>query len=155
MADSRPILICFDGSEGAVRAISEAGQLFPGARAVVVHVWHMPNLYTAGYAGAPTISSDVQAEVEQAADEQARQTVERGEALAREAGLDSEGFAYVTPSTPWRQLLAAAENLGARLIVVGSRGRGEVKSLVLGSTSQALAHHSEVPVLIVPIRRET
>jgi nucleotide-binding universal stress UspA family protein len=36
------------------------------------------------------------------------------------------------------------------LIVVGSRGLGEVKSLVLGSTSQGLAHHTRLPLLIVP-----
>jgi nucleotide-binding universal stress UspA family protein len=38
----------------------------------------------------------------------------------------------------------------AQLLVVGSRGRGRVAGMVLGSTSSYCAHHSRVPVAIVP-----
>lgn len=49
-----------------------------------------------------------------------------------------------------RALLRRAEP--ARLLVVGSRGRSGVTGMVLGSTSQALVHHSPCPVAVV---RET
>jgi nucleotide-binding universal stress UspA family protein len=39
---------------------------------------------------------------------------------------------------------------GATLLVVGTRGRGGVASLGLGSVSQAVAHHSRCPLAIVP-----
>jgi nucleotide-binding universal stress UspA family protein len=49
---------------------------------------------------------------------------------------------------PARAILAAAE--GAWLVVVGSRGRGAVKGLVLGSVSQHVVRHCRCPVLVVP-----
>jgi nucleotide-binding universal stress UspA family protein len=53
---------------------------------------------------------------------------------------------------PGRALLNAAE--GAWLVVVGSRGRGAVRGLVLGSVSQHVVHHCRCPVLIVPDPRQ-
>jgi nucleotide-binding universal stress UspA family protein len=48
---------------------------------------------------------------------------------------------------PVRALVAQAAN--ARLLVVGSRGRGEVRSLVLGSVSHGVLHHATCPVAVV------
>lgn len=47
-----------------------------------------------------------------------------------------------------RALLRRAE--GARLVVVGSRGRGGFRGLLLGSTSQHLLYHAACPVAVVP-----
>lgn len=52
----------------------------------------------------------------------------------------------VVKDRPRHQLLEWSQR--ARLIVVGSRGRGGFRGLLLGSTSQALIHHSACPVLI-------
>ncbi len=49
---------------------------------------------------------------------------------------------------PARAILAAAG--GAWMVVVGSRGLGGFKGLLLGSVSQQVAHHAACPVLIVP-----
>jgi nucleotide-binding universal stress UspA family protein len=52
----------------------------------------------------------------------------------------------VARDRPVRCLLAHAEN--AQLVVVGSRGRGGVRGMLLGSTSQALIQHAPCPVLV-------
>jgi len=44
-------------------------------------------------------------------------------------------------------LIAASE--GADMLVVGNRGRGGVRGLLLGSVSQQIAHHATCPVVIV------
>ena len=40
--------------------------------------------------------------------------------------------------------------VGAELLVIGSRGRGAAKRLLLGSVSSEVAHHASCPVTIVP-----
>lgn len=46
-------------------------------------------------------------------------------------------------------ILTVAEELNADLIVIGSRGLGSVKGLVLGSASQYVLQHATRPVLVV------
>jgi nucleotide-binding universal stress UspA family protein len=53
----------------------------------------------------------------------------------------------VTPGRPAHSLLVQTRE--AQLVVVGSRGRGGVRGMLIGSTSQALLHHSSCPVAVV------
>ena len=54
----------------------------------------------------------------------------------------------VSSGGPAATLLEAAE--GADLLVVGSRGLGGFKGLLLGSVSQQVSHHASCPVVVVP-----
>ncbi|MBI1848427.1 MAG: universal stress protein [Candidatus Rokubacteria bacterium] len=50
---------------------------------------------------------------------------------------------------PADEVVSAANQPGVGLVVVGARGLGAVKRLVLGSVSERVLHHAECPVLIV------
>ena len=51
---------------------------------------------------------------------------------------------------PAEVLLKAASDMDAEMIVVGSRGAGGFKKLLLGSVSTQLTHHAHCPVMVIP-----
>jgi nucleotide-binding universal stress UspA family protein len=79
---------------------------------------------------------------------EARDVADAGAALARELGLDASARDVESDDAGWRPLVAAAEAEAAAVIAVGSRGRGAIKSTVLGSVSAGLVHNAGLPVLV-------
>ncbi len=67
---------------------------------------------------------------------------------ARDAGV-IDVTSVIGDGQAGREVLAWAEDKGADLIVLGSRGFGDVKSIFLGSVSHKVAQESKVPCLIV------
>jgi nucleotide-binding universal stress UspA family protein len=73
------------------------------------------------------------------------------DALAVAADAHEEDVeAVIVEKKPAAALVALAEERDARLIVVGTRGDGLVKGVLLGSTPHKLLHLSDRPVLVVP-----
>jgi nucleotide-binding universal stress UspA family protein len=130
-----------DGSPASVEALSTAmslGEPLKG-RLVVVHVKHVyPIVDVTGMA---TFEITDAAEQASAA---ARETVER--LLASYSGLWEFEERHGDPT---RELLGAAREHDARLIVVGHRGHGRWSEAILGSVAARLTHHSPFSVLIV------
>jgi nucleotide-binding universal stress UspA family protein len=76
-----------------------------------------------------------------------------GAQLAAEAGLSAEGVAEPSHGSVWSTILDVAKERDAELVVAGARGHSTVRSLLLGSTSNGLVHHSHLPVLVLPAPR--
>jgi len=56
---------------------------------------------------------------------------------------------HLRVGVPWREIVRAAEELGATLIVIGSRGRRGLAEVLLGSTVENVTRHAPCPVLVV------
>jgi nucleotide-binding universal stress UspA family protein len=72
------------------------------------------------------------------------------EEVAQELGPDRGVLTELRFGGASEAIQSVAESAGAELVVVGSRGRGSVGSLLLGSVSRRLAVHGPCPTVIVP-----
>ena len=66
-----------------------------------------------------------------------------------EAAGGSVGQAHLREGKPEAEITAVAEEIGAGLIVVGSRGLGGIRRALLGSVSDAVVRHAHCPVMVV------
>jgi nucleotide-binding universal stress UspA family protein len=143
--DDAPILICFDGSDGAEHAIAAAAALLGSRRAVVLNV--APVLTVAeSYAAIGTPGPFVYEGLNRAA---ALEQADAGAKLARAAGLTAEARADVAAPT-WDGIIEVADEISAAAIVIGSRGLTGTRELLHGSLSHEVAEHAGRPVIIVP-----
>ena len=139
-----PILICYDDTDGARHAIDVAATLFVGRRAIVLDV--APFL-TAAESIAET--STVAPNFGELNTADALKRAETGAALARGAGFTAEAQANLDAPT-WEGIVEVADEIGAAVIVLGSRGLKGVREAFEGSVSHDVAEHAGRPVLIVP-----
>jgi nucleotide-binding universal stress UspA family protein len=146
------ILLCYDGSPTAQHAIPAAHALLGHRPATVLYVWQLPSEFLVpdwyGSIGAPV--GPPMAEFERLALERAEAIAQRGLELARSVGFAVEARTEVSRGSVWKTVIDVAEDVGSEAIVVGARGLSTVKSMLLGSVSNAVVHHSHMSVLVVP-----
>ena len=142
-----PILICYDGSDDAQRAIDTAADLFGPRRAIVLDVG--PVLTAAESLAAVTSPVTPGAAFEDLNEDDARQRARAGAEHARHAGFDADARAELAQPT-WESIVDVADEIDAAVIVIGSRGLSGLKEVVEGSLSHEVAEHAGRPVLIAP-----
>ncbi len=150
-----PVVVAYDGSAGATRAVETVGRLLPGRPTVVVHAWHPLHQRTltarafAAEASVDRLAESV-TELHAALAESAAATTETGLAAARAAGLDAVGDTVEADEGAWRAVAAAARNHRAAVVAMGSRGLGAARSVLFGSVSSGLVQNADLPVLVIP-----
>jgi nucleotide-binding universal stress UspA family protein len=145
----KPVLFCYDGSDGSRTALSAAVQWIKPTDAVVLTVW-MPAAIQLARAGSFIVAIPNEGEVDEQEAASARQIAEEGAEGARKRGYNAVARVAEAGESVPRTIDEVAEELDAGLIVCGQRGRGPVGSALLGSVSHALAAHTKRPVLIAP-----
>ena len=141
------VLITVDGSELALRAVTHAvkvlsgwgGQSGAGAEAHVITV--EPSVR--GNVGR-FVSKD---DLEDYHREEGMKVIEPARALLEQAGIKC--IPHIGVGAPGEVIDQYARDLGVDMIIMGSRGLGNIADMVLGSTSEDVLRLTDKPVLLV------
>ncbi len=150
---STPVLLGYDGSDAAGRAIERAAGLIGGGPAVVLTVWEPTAAFTgydplAGVSEGMGRAAGLEREMDDIGAQVAQRTAEQGVEVARKHGFDAT--AQTAEGKIWRTIVDVADELDASAIVVGTRGHSGLQSLMIGSVANGVVHHSDRPVLVIP-----
>jgi nucleotide-binding universal stress UspA family protein len=148
--NDRPILICYDSSPEAMRAIQAAADLFASRRAIVVDIEPFLTVSESYAAVASPLGASAFDELNTAA---ARERANEGAALARKAGLDAEARGELGEPI-WEAIVNVADELDAAVIVMGTHALKGLQEAFEGSVSHDVVRHAGRPVLVVPPARE-
>jgi len=140
------LLVATDGSEHALRAAAFAARLareVPGTEVTLVSVGHIPAAALAGPAAGTMIDlGALETSLESTS-----------AAILAETEKQFAGDVRVTrwyrSGDPATEIIRAAAEAKADMIVIGSRGFGQIGGLILGSVSERVLHGASVPVLVV------
>src|SRR3954451_20414285 len=140
----RRLLVAFDGSPHACRALAEAIELAQAnhGRLTVIAVMPGPSMWLGAALEVPVNLGCLELSPE----------LEFQGMLDRAAGsvpADVPVTTLLKRGAPAEAILAEARKGEHDAIVIGSRGHGELRSLLLGSVSHAVLRGSPVPVLVI------
>jgi nucleotide-binding universal stress UspA family protein len=133
------LVVGIDGSDTSQRALEWAldEARLRQAAIEVVHAWHPPLLRV-------PVLEDPYGPFE----DLARSVVDTALELADVSGLPAPVRTTIRAGSGGSVLIDAAEE--ADLVIVGSRGLGGFKGLLLGSVSYQVTHHASCPVVVIP-----
>ena len=146
------ILVAIDGSEEAALAARIAADIAQktGSELHVVHARLMLPWtgYSAGtLTGGAVDAEDARERVARWLEDQVDWIEAEGGNVAQahlRLGRPEEGIITVA-----EEIVSLAEEIGAGLIVVGSRGLGGIRRALIGSVSDSVVRHAHCPVLVV------
>lgn len=135
------ILVAMDGSKCARKAFEKALEMAKTSDGTltIVHVLQLPPTMGHGKKLAADVETFFRRDAKLFLAEHAEEAVMKG------VKVDM----VLSKGNPAQGILHAAESADADVIVIGSRGLGGVKGLMLGSVSHAVVQHASVPVLVV------
>jgi len=98
--------------------------------------------------GARTLDPDLWRRMQDGAEEEARTKLDEQLQRVRESG-GVVAEAHTRLGRPDAEIVGLADELGAGLIVLGSRGLGPLRRALMGSVSDSVVRHAHCPVLVV------
>lgn len=142
------ILVAVDGSQNAQRALEVAVEIAKrmNAELRVAHVVYIPTLFwSMGVPGSEVPSQ----QIEEDAEEAGRKLLAKAVKFAKDGGVASPKDELLTDLvSPAQGIVQLGERDGVDLIVVGTRGNGGFKKLLLGSVANSVLHYADCSVLV-------
>jgi nucleotide-binding universal stress UspA family protein len=132
------ILLATDGSEEAILAASTAAELAKGTDSEL-HVVTVGPFVPTVFAATEEEPARMAREARRTLDEQVRRI---------KAGHGTEVQAHLRLGGAAEEIVAFAEDVGAGLIVMGSRGRGGIRRALMGSVAERVVRHAHCAVLV-------
>ncbi len=141
------IVVPVDGSDASLKALKLAVDLqnVCGAELLILTVFRP---HSGSEASMFMIHPEEPESMERILREHAKEVAEKSKKFAQDQGSQSVR-AFVKNGPPARTIVAFAEKNSADLIVLGSRGTGDLEGFLLGSVSHKVTSLAECPVLVV------
>jgi nucleotide-binding universal stress UspA family protein len=136
------VLVPVDGSDNSFRALDAALLLSEklGAKITVIHVMEeIPVSYV--------VSEKLLREITDSYKRESQDILSKCSDIAKQKGLTTE--TKLLQGDAGSTILNYSENEKSDIIIMGSRGRGKFKELVLGSVSSKVVHHASCAVMII------
>ena len=141
-----PIVLAVDGSEESKLASRAAAEISASSGSPVHVIYVMPT--EARLYGRHYYSEDVKRSLMEEAKAEARKFLD-GQAEGVRASGGTVTQTYLGVGRPDEEIVELAEEIGAGMVVIGSRGLGGVRRALVGSVSDSVVHHAHCPVLVV------
>jgi nucleotide-binding universal stress UspA family protein len=133
------ILLATDGSAEAELAATTAADLAKSTGSEL-HVVHVGELRPTFLAQTEVEPAQLEREAQQLLDEAVRRVEGAGSPVEE---------AHLRLGRADEEIVDLADDMGAGLIVVGSRGHGRIRRALMGSVSESVVRHAHCPVTIV------
>ncbi|MEW6572868.1 MAG: universal stress protein [Bacillota bacterium] len=141
-------LVLFDGSENALRAVGFAGKMAKKiAPDIQVTLLQVVEFWETGAWGFLTLSEEKEKELISKAKQQAAVGLEKAKEMLKDTGAVVDTVILIGEPIP--AILDYAEQNRPDLIIMGSRGMGPVRELVLGGICHKVLQLSKQPVVVV------
>ncbi|MCR9139081.1 MAG: universal stress protein [Alphaproteobacteria bacterium] len=143
----KTILVAVDGSEGALKALKLAARLQNscGGELLILTVYRHHSLLEASMS---MLRPEDPENLDDVMRDHCRSLAEEAKLIATQEG-SQQVRGFVKSGQPARTIVKFSEEHAVDLIVIGSRGLGDIEGFLLGSVSHKVTSLAKCPVMVV------